>query len=252
MKNKVANVIYLGILPAMGTYILLFSMFHTELDSGVILSSESNILLKITGLVMCATTWFAAFQYWNSFVREFTIQMTEEEHDEYSVELEYQAMLDSQESQEHWDETEQEMANRYRNPEKVQIDSYLKGVCQYFIVEHTAAMKTVCNSWGNGYVIISSDHPCCGFNEDMVAIDGFHHEITFAGTYSAEGLINAGIDSSIANDSDQYWVFGFDTLHSYNNSSHDKVWVRDQAIKLESALQKALDQEYKNVMEEVD
>tara|TARA_R110002020_G_scaffold165581_1_gene353053 strand:- start:4687 stop:5445 length:759 start_codon:yes stop_codon:yes gene_type:complete len=252
MKNKVANVIYLGILPAMGTYILLFSMFHTELDSGVILSSESNLLLKITGLVMCAMTWFSGFHYWNSFVREFTIQMTEEEHDEYSVELEHQAWLDSQESQEHWDETEQEMDNRYKNPEKVQIDSYYKGVCQHFIVEHPEKWMKVHGSWGNGYVIISSDHPYCGFSEDMVAIDGFHQEITFAGTYSADGLFNAGIKPSIAGDFDQYWVFGFDTLHSYNNSSHDKVWVRDQAIKLESALQKALDQEYKNVMEGVD
>jgi hypothetical protein len=181
--------------------------------------------------------------------------MTEEEYDSCSVdleELEHQAWLDSQESQEHWDETEQEMANRYKNPEKVQLDSYYKAVCRHFIVEHTDNMKTVCDSWGNGYVIISSDHPYCGFNEDMAAIDGFHHEITFAGTYSTEGLLNAGIDSSIANDSDQYWVFGFDTLHAYNNSSHDKEWVRVQAIKLETILQKALDQEYKDVMEGVD
>ena len=257
MKNKVANVIYLGILPAMGTYILLFSMFHTELDSGVILSSESNLLLKITGLIMCATTWFAAFQYWNSFVREFTIQMTEEEHDEYSVELEQQSWLDSQESQEHWSELPEDEEESYdydpSNSIKLQLDSYLKGVCQHFIVEHPEKwMKDSRGSWGNGYVIISSDHPCCGFSEQMVAIDGFHQEITFAGTYSAEGLFNAGIDPSIADGSDQYWVFGFDTLHSYNNSSHDKVWVRDQAIKLESALQKILDQEYKDVMEGVD
>jgi hypothetical protein len=179
--------------------------------------------------------------------------MTEEEYDSCSVdleELEHQAWLDSQESQEHWDF--EESYNPY-NSERVQLESYLKGVCQHFIVEHPKKwMKDSRGSWGNGYVIISSDHPCCGLSEEMVAIDGFHQEITFAGTYSAEGLFNAGIDSSIADDSDQYWVFGFDTLHSYNNSSHDKVWVRDQAIKLESALQKALDQEYKNVMEGVD
>ena len=81
--KTLGKVIYIGILPAMGTYILLFSMFHIELDSGVILSSESNILLKITGLVMCATTWFAAFQYWNFFVREYSIQMDPEEYHAY-------------------------------------------------------------------------------------------------------------------------------------------------------------------------
>ena len=110
MKSTIAKVIYLGILPAMGTYILLFSMFHVELGylyDTVMLSSESDTAFKLVSITMCAVTWFAAFQYWNSFVREFTIQMTDEEHDEYSVELKQQSWLDrieeyEKESQEHW------------------------------------------------------------------------------------------------------------------------------------------------------
>ncbi len=86
MKSTIGKVIYLGILPAMGTYMLLFSMFHVELGylyDTVMLSSESDTAFKLVGITMCALTWFAAFQYWNSFVREFTVQMTEAEVNEY-------------------------------------------------------------------------------------------------------------------------------------------------------------------------
>ncbi len=86
MKSTIGKVIYLGILPAAGTYILLFSMFHVELGhlyGTIMLSSESDTALKLVGIIMCALTWFAAFQYWNFFVREFTVQMTEAEIEEY-------------------------------------------------------------------------------------------------------------------------------------------------------------------------
>ena len=86
MKSTIAKVIYLGILPAMGTYMLLFSMFHVELGylyDTVMLSSESDTAFKLVGITMCAVTWFAAFQYWNSFVREYSVQMTAEEIEEY-------------------------------------------------------------------------------------------------------------------------------------------------------------------------
>lgn len=86
MKSTIAKVIYLGILPAMGTYMLLFSMFHVELGhlyNKVMLSSESDTAFKLVGIIMCTLTWFAAFQYWNLFVREYSVQMTEEEIEEY-------------------------------------------------------------------------------------------------------------------------------------------------------------------------
>jgi len=103
MKSTIGKVIYLGILPAMGTTLLLLALFMQEIN----MVTTNETLLKVFGLMMCATTWFAAFQYWNSFVREFTIQMTEKEHDEYSVELKQQSWLDrieeyEKESQEHW------------------------------------------------------------------------------------------------------------------------------------------------------
>tara|TARA_R110000851_G_C12807224_1_gene538094 strand:+ start:39 stop:455 length:417 start_codon:yes stop_codon:yes gene_type:complete len=135
MKSTIGKVIYLGILPAMGTYMLLFSMFHVELGhlyNKVMLSSESDTAFKLVGIIMCTLTWFAAFQYWNLFVREYSVQMTEEEYDSCSVdleELEHQAWLDSQESQEHWDEEESYDYDPC-NSKKVQLDSYYKDVIE--------------------------------------------------------------------------------------------------------------------------
>ena len=40
-------------------------------------------LMKMFPGTKSLVTWFAAFQYWNSFVREFTVQITEAEIDEY-------------------------------------------------------------------------------------------------------------------------------------------------------------------------
>ena len=79
----IGNIVYCYMLPTMGTMLLILAMFHKELDSTTVMSSESDTLLKVIGLIMCTVTWFAAFQYWNSFVREFTVQMTEEEIEEY-------------------------------------------------------------------------------------------------------------------------------------------------------------------------
>ena len=78
------KVIYIGVLPAMGTTLLLLALFMQEIS----MVTTNETFLKVFGLMMCATTWFAAFQYWNSFVREFTIQMTAEEIEEYKVIIE--------------------------------------------------------------------------------------------------------------------------------------------------------------------
>ena len=241
MKSTIGKVIYLGILPAMGTYMLLFSMFHVELGhlyDTVMLSSESDTSFKLVGIIMCTLTWFAAFQYWNFFVREFTVQMTEAEVDEYKEYEESYNQGYSEDYDEDYDETEQEMDNRYKNPEKVQIDSYLKGVCQHFIVEHPEKwMKDARGSWGNGYVLISSDHPWSGRDAYHIEHSSLQ-ELTFSGTFSQEGLKDAGFEKEIYEDADQYWVFGFDTLHSYNSSVNDKNWVEEQAIELEEVIRK--------------
>jgi hypothetical protein len=271
MKNTkckytyIGKVIYLGILPAMGTYMLLFSMFHTELDSGVILSSESNLLLKITGLVMCATTWFAAFQYWNSFVREFTVQMTAEEIDEYEyddryydpsynpyaeeqAEFEAAAEAEARDPEGYLQHLEEQLSLDPNTYNREELDSPIKGLCLPFVSEYPKFVSEYPKEeyrdrrcgWGNGYVLISSDHPASGLNYDDEQVPYFECELTFAGQFSTEMLEFCGIDKDIAKDADKYWVFGFDTRHVWNNRvTHDENWVTNEAVQLAAEFKKA-------------
>ena len=228
MKSTIGKVIYLGILPAMGTYMLLFSMFHVELGhlyDTVMLSSESDTAFKLVGITMCAVTWFAAFQYWNSFVREFSVQMTEAEIDEY------------QEYEESYNEgyNEPEMEEIYPSTyNKVELDSPIKGLCLPFVREYLEEESRYGQcGWGNGYVLISSDHPACGLNSDDEQTPYFESELTFAGQFSTEMLELCGIDKDIAKDADKYWVFGFSTMHVWNNSvKNNENWVRSKTVQL--------------------
>jgi hypothetical protein len=233
MKSTIAKVVYLGILPAMGTYMLLFSMFHVELGhlyDTVMLSSESDTSFKLVGITMCALTWFAAFQYWNSFVREFTVQMTEAEVDEYK---EYEESYN-----EGYNEPEEYEEAEFLDRKKVELDSPIKGLCRPFIVEHCEVwMKNSRGSWGNGYVLISSDHPWSGRDADHIKHSSLQ-EITFSGTFSQEGLKEAGFEKEIYENADQYWVFGFDTLHIYNSPINNEDWVKREANELADVLRK--------------
>ena len=230
MKSTIAKVIYLGILPAMGTYILLFSMFHIELShlyDTVMLSSESDTSFKLVGIIMCALTWFAAFQYWNFFIREFSVQMTEAEVDEYK---EYEESYNEGYNKD-YDEG-------YNEPEKVELDSPIKGLCKPFTVEHPEKwMKDAQGSWGNGYVLISSDHPWSGRDADHIEHSSLQ-ELTFSGTFGHDTLKYAGFEKEIYENADQYWVFGFDTLHIYNSPINDEDWVRKEAIELADLFRK--------------
>ena len=239
MKSTIAKVIYLGILPAMGTYMLLFSMFHVELGylyDTVMLSSESDTAFKLVGITMCAVTWFAAFQYWNSFVREFSVQMTEAEIDEY------------QEYEESYDEgyNEPEMEEVYPPTyDKVELDSPIKGLCLPFVSEYPKEeYRDRRSGWGNGYVLISSDHPASGLRYDDELVPYFESELTFAGQFSTEMLESCGIDKDIAEDADKYWVFGFDTMHVWNNRvTHDANWVTSEAVQLAAEFRKGFIEE---------
>tara|TARA_R110000744_G_scaffold33879_5_gene79360 strand:- start:759 stop:1448 length:690 start_codon:yes stop_codon:yes gene_type:complete len=221
--KTLGKVIYIGVLPAMGTTLLLLALFMQEIS----MVTTNETFLKVFGLMMCATTWFAAFQYWNSFVREFTIQMTEPEIDEYQEYAEgyYEGYNEPEEAE-------------FLDRKKVELNSPDKGICRPFTVEHPSLwMKNSRDSWGNGYVIISSEHPWSGRDADHIEHSSLQ-EITFSGTFSQEGLKDAGFEKEIYENADQYWVFGFDTLHSYNSSINDENWVREQAIELADALQK--------------
>ena len=77
--KTLGKVIYIGVLPAMGTTLLLLALFMQEIN----MVTTNETLLKVFVLMMCAMTWFAAFQYWNFFVREYSVQMDPEEYHAY-------------------------------------------------------------------------------------------------------------------------------------------------------------------------
>lgn len=229
--KTLGKVIYIGVLPAMGTTLLLLALFMQEIS----MVTTNETFLKVFALTMCATTWFAAFQYWNSFVREFSVQMTEPEINEYK---EYEESYDEGYTKEYDEDYGENGCSIRISFEKVEFDSPIKGLCRPFILEHsTHWMKDSRGSWGNGYVLISSDHPWSGKEADYLEHTSMQ-EITFSGVFGKAGLEEAGFEKEIYENADKYWVFGFDTMHSYNSSTNDKDWVGAEAIKLASDFKK--------------
>ena len=227
----IGKVLYCYILPAMGTLLLIISMFHREMDDSIALSSESDTMLKVISLILCASTYWAAFMYWNSFVREFQVVMEQDEFDAYSEHLYNMQSSDV--------EPEPEMEEVYPFIyDKVELDSPIKGLCLPFVREYLEEESRYGQcGWGNGYVLISSDHPMSGVDCDQALY--FECELTFGGQFSTEMLELCGIDKDIAKDADKYWVFGFDTMHVWNNRvKNNENWVRSKAVELAADLNK--------------
>jgi hypothetical protein len=85
--------------------------------------------------------------------------------------------------------------------------------------------------WGCGYVHIPEDHPILvklidneGWG-DYLTPDDCPEEITF----------------SLWDKDKEYYVIGFDTAHSYNNSSHDEAYVTEQANAIKSLVDAYMD-----------
>ena len=217
----IGKVLYCYVLPTLGTSFLIISMFHRNID-GMAVSPESDTLLPVAALILCASTWFAAFQYWNAFLREYDI-ISEESYLEHCSEV----IKDPDTG------FEFDPVDDLYDFQKVELDSPIKGLCLPFVCEYTEDWQKQTGGWGNGYVLISSDHPASGLEYDDEQTPYFECELTFAGQFSAEMLELCGIDKDIAKDADQYWVFGFDTLHIWNNSViHNEAWVRSKAVQL--------------------
>jgi hypothetical protein len=219
----IGKVLYCYVLPAMGTLLLVMSMFHRELEPTLHMSSESDTMLKVISLILCASTYWAAFMYWNAFIREY--DMPEDKYVEY-----FDSILNEPDLSEPLiDEMKDEF--HYSDP-KVELDSPIKGLCLPFVREYLKEESRYGQcGWGNGYVLISSDHPMSGVHYDQAPY--FEAELTFGGQFSTEMLELCGIDKDIAKDADKYWVFGFDTMHVWNNRvKNNENWVRSKAVEL--------------------
>ena len=238
--KTIGKVIYCYVLPAMGTTLLIIAMFHREMDDSIALSSESDTMLKVIGLTLCASTYWAAFMYWNSFVREFQVVMDKDEFDAYSEHL-YNMQPDPEPDYDYEygpdPEVEELDPNTYSREE---LDSPIKGLCIPFVLEHSEKIKRWNHcGWGNGYVLISSDHPASGLPCGHDQVPYSECELTFSGTFNSESLEEAGIDKDIVKDADKYWVFGFDTMHSWHNpTEHNEAWVSSKAVQLAAEFNK--------------
>ena len=79
-------------------------------------------------------------------------------------------------------------------------------------IEHTKRMREGVGSWGNGYVEIPKEH----FGYEYV--NSCYDSWGFNGSFCGEDITyNEYTDTGL--------LIGFDTLHSYNNESHNEQWV---------------------------
>lgn len=93
---------------------------------------------------------------------------------------------------------------------------------QYFIVNYSAQfLKYSDRGWGNGYVIVSKNHPWYGLHYDKIDAE-IHGGLTFAGVN-----ISGQPQESKTTDA---WIVGFDTGHSTDNINNcPKEYVELQA-----------------------
>lgn len=95
----------------------------------------------------------------------------------------------------------------------------------------------------NGYAAIPEGHPLWGVDYTLAMgrlpqpDDGSYiQELTYSGRFSdlnTRGLrIQCRLDGNL-------WVFGFDTLHSWNTAAEDEPWCQAEAEKLAAVLEKA-------------
>ena len=81
--------------------------------------------------------------------------------------------------------------------------------------EHTELMKTGVGSWGNGYLEIPKGHIA---HEYLMSCADKSSPHGFYETICGEEITYSHIDEESV-------TIGFDTLHGYNNETHDKEYV---------------------------
>jgi len=80
--------------------------------------------------------------------------------------------------------------------------------------------------WGNGYVAIEKSHPLYNVDYNDINYHSNLHDVNGGLTFSAEmtgnQILNDGIiiESAVIDRNKKYWVFGFDTKHSFNTAKN--------------------------------
>ena len=89
--------------------------------------------------------------------------------------------------------------------------------------------------WGNGYVLIPEGHPLYG--KDYYDPKCETLEVHGGITYAAPSIPSKDAEFITEEPDFEYWVFGFDTAHCYDNSSMDKEWVKRETLRFKEQLE---------------
>lgn len=108
--------------------------------------------------------------------------------------------------------------------------------------EMQAFPSALCScGYANGYVAVSPEHSMHGKNYNDVDVD-VHCGLTFGADARTvkewKDIECLGFDS-IDEVPDDYWVFGFDTMHCYDNlQTCNKEWCIEETLRLKKQLAK--------------
>lgn len=96
--------------------------------------------------------------------------------------------------------------------------------------------------YANGYVAVPEDHPYYGLGYDDIDVK-VHGGVTFAcpGNNLPEGWEESELIEGNIGNLDDYWVFGFDTLHAGDDL---ESWPRGAVIEEVLYLKKQLEEVY--------
>jgi len=99
-------------------------------------------------------------------------------------------------------------------------------------VEYEEDYKKSCKTgWGCGYVHIPKDHPIL---VKILTDDGW-------GNYLQPDNCPEEITLSKWDKDNEYFIIGFDTAHSYNNSTHGVHYVTDRAYEIKDLVDAYMD-----------
>lgn len=95
--------------------------------------------------------------------------------------------------------------------------------------------------YANGYVAVSPDHPLCGKNYDQVNGIDVWGGLTLACAVSDFApkeedieMLDGGTFADIPKD---WWLFGFDTMHAFDDPHHDREWCIAETRRLQKQLE---------------
>ena len=130
------------------------------------------------------------------------------------------------------------------------LDSHLKGLREFR--ESLSSNYLFEFGWGNGYVLLPSNHPFYGKDYEVIDVD-IHGGLTFGKTFDSGHFLEwikgrevlGDVTRENYNKFDGYWIIGFDTNHFNDNMIK---CTKDYVIsETDSLLEQCLDDNIKGI-----